>query len=101
MRELVNIPLLQMLTLVAFSGTEKLPKGWSVQSCPTVRVSFIVTDSLCDVGIECMERERERHTERERDRETDTQRERKTGRDRERERSIYRLIGSSLMIVPF
>ncbi|KAL6035936.1 hypothetical protein STEG23_027758 [Scotinomys teguina] len=27
MRELVNIPLLQILTLVAFSGTEKLPKA--------------------------------------------------------------------------
>ncbi|GAB1288536.1 Receptor protein-tyrosine kinase [Apodemus speciosus] len=37
MRELVNIPLLQMLTLVAISGTEKLPKeisgeAWSFKS---------------------------------------------------------------------
>ena len=33
MRELVNIPLVHILTLVAFSGTEKLPKGWFEQSC--------------------------------------------------------------------
>lgn len=31
MRELVNIPLVHILTLVAFSGTETLPKGWFEQ----------------------------------------------------------------------
>lgn len=50
MRELVNIPLLQILTLVAFSGTEKLPKGWSVQSCPRGSVSFMVTASFYGVS---------------------------------------------------
>lgn len=49
MRELVHIPLLQILSLVAFSGTEKLPKGWSAPSSPKGRVSFVVTDSRCGV----------------------------------------------------
>jgi hypothetical protein len=38
MREFVNIPLVQILTLVAFSRTEKLPKGWSERSCLLVAV---------------------------------------------------------------
>lgn len=61
MRELANIPLLQILTLVAFSGTEKLPKGWSALSCLKMYVSFMAADhtTMClgEAGAECMEEE--------------------------------------------
>ncbi|XP_021015390.1 muscle, skeletal receptor tyrosine-protein kinase isoform X6 [Mus caroli] len=42
MRELVNIPLLQMLTLVAFSGTEKLPKA------PVITTPLETVDALVE-----------------------------------------------------
>ncbi|OBS81926.1 hypothetical protein A6R68_24083, partial [Neotoma lepida] len=42
MRELVNIPLLQILTLVAFSGTEKLPKA------PVITTPLETVDALVE-----------------------------------------------------
>ncbi|XP_021055490.1 muscle, skeletal receptor tyrosine-protein kinase isoform X7 [Mus pahari] len=42
MRELVNIPLLQMLTLVVFSGTEKLPKA------PVITTPLETVDALVE-----------------------------------------------------
>nr|XP_034358577.1 muscle, skeletal receptor tyrosine-protein kinase isoform X6 [Arvicanthis niloticus] len=42
MRELVNIPLLQMLTLVAFSGTEKLPRA------PVITTPLETVDALVE-----------------------------------------------------
>ncbi|XP_047380932.1 muscle, skeletal receptor tyrosine-protein kinase isoform X3 [Sciurus carolinensis] len=42
MRELVNIPLVQILTLVAFSGTEKLPKA------PVITTPLETVDALVE-----------------------------------------------------
>ncbi|XP_028635807.1 muscle, skeletal receptor tyrosine-protein kinase isoform X7 [Grammomys surdaster] len=42
MRELVNIPLFQMLTLVAFSGTEKLPRA------PVITTPLETVDALVE-----------------------------------------------------
>ncbi|XP_076420385.1 muscle, skeletal receptor tyrosine-protein kinase isoform X4 [Peromyscus maniculatus bairdii] len=42
MRELINIPLLQILTLVAFSGTEKLPKA------PVITTPLETVDALVE-----------------------------------------------------